>query len=185
MITLELEGSGVERLDQEAGGHRVQRVPPNERRGRVHSSTVTVFVRQEGVVCADPGAVLAAQRAEGDFERQWYSGSGAGGQHRNKHQNSVRLRHLPTGIVVTAQCRSRVESLRLAQADLLGRLDAMVAGGVAQAVNQDRTAIIGTGMRADKRRTWRFQDDQVLDHVTGKRGRCTDVLRGRFEGLWS
>lgn len=37
-----------------------------------------------------------------DFEFNWYSGSGAGGQHRNKHQNCLRLKHIPSGIVVTA-----------------------------------------------------------------------------------
>lgn len=33
-----------------------------------------------------------------DFKLEWYSGSGAGGQHRNKHQNCCRIIHLETGL---------------------------------------------------------------------------------------
>ncbi len=82
--------------DDEAGGHRVQRVPLTERNGRVHSSTVTVSVLPD-TVQGGP-----APLSEDDLQVEWYSGSGAGGQHRNKHQNSVQLRHLPTGIVLTS-----------------------------------------------------------------------------------
>lgn len=160
-------------------------MPRGERRGRVHSSTVTVFVRPDGPVEAEGLARLAASRAESDFDLQWYSGSGAGGQHRNKHQNSARLRHLPTGIVATSQCRSREESLRNARSDMTARLDEMVSGGASDALNRERSDAIGTGMRADKRRTWRFQEDKVTDHVTGRTARCSDVMRGRFENLWS
>lgn len=180
-----IEGRDLSGLAHESGGHRVQRVPKGEKRGRVHSSTVTVFVRpQDGVITSDEAA-LASMRGDGAFDRQWYSGSGAGGQHRNKHQNSVRLRHLPTGLVATSQCRSREESLRNAQADLYARLEAMALGGASEAMNRERADAIGTGMRADKRRTWRFQEDRVLDHLTGKSARCSDVMRGRFALLWS
>jgi len=33
-----------------------------------------------------------------DFKIDWYSRSGAGGQHRNKHQNCCRITHLATGL---------------------------------------------------------------------------------------
>lgn len=148
----------------------------------MHSSTVTVFVHPEG---AHAPTAPYAQRGPEAFAHEWYSGSGAGGQHRNKHQNSVRLRHLPTGLVATSQCRSRAESLRHATADLLARLDAMAAGHAAHTTNTQRAAVIGSGMRADKRRTWRFQDDQAIDHLTGRTARCSDLLRGRFHALWA
>ena len=146
---------------------------------------MTVFVRPDGPVEGEGLAKLAASRAESDFDLQWYSGSGAGGQHRNKHQNSARLRHLPTGIVATSQCRSREESLRNARSDMTARLDEMVSGGASYALNRERSDAIGTGMRADKRRTWRFQEDKVTDHVTGRTARCSDVMRGRFQSLWA
>jgi protein subunit release factor A len=50
--------------------------------------------------------------------------------------------------------------------------------------NATRRSQMGSGMRGDKRRTYRFQDNEVVDHVTGKRARCSDIMRGGFERLW-
>ena len=156
----------------------MQRVPRTERNGRVHSSTVTVSVLPD----TGQGAPLIVPEA--DLHLEWYSGSGAGGQHRNKHQNSARLRHLPTGIVVTAQCRKREESLRQAREALLDRLRTLSEGEAQGLENRARADQVGTGMRADKRRTYRFRDDRVLDHLTGQSAACSAVMRGRFELLW-
>lgn len=150
-----------------------------EKGGRVHSSTVTVSVLPDAgdrLPCPD--------LRDEDLEIEWYSGSGAGGQHRNRHPNSARVRHLPTGIVVTAQCRKRPESLRRAKEALEERLSEMARLEVMGAENEIRADQVGTGMRADKRRTWRFQDDQVKDHLTGRSARCSKVLKGRFDLLW-
>jgi len=156
----------------------VQRVPLSERNGRVHSSTVTVSVLPD----TGQGAPLSVP--ETDLQLEWYSGSGAGGQHRNKHQNSARLRHLPTGIVVTAQCRKREESLRQARAALLDRLSYLAGADSHGRENAVRADQVGTGMRADKRRTYRFRDDRVQDHLTGRSATCSAVMRGRFDLLW-
>src|SRR3569833_578739 len=86
-IVIEMQGSDVFRMDGEAGGHRVQRIPPTERRGRVHSSTITVAV-------LDPGASPEAPPLlrDADLKVEWFGGTvGAGGQHRNKHENACRL----------------------------------------------------------------------------------------------
>lgn len=45
-----------------------------------------------------------------DFELTWFSGSGAGGQHRNKHQNCARLRHIETGVIATGQSQRDQQS---------------------------------------------------------------------------
>lgn len=156
----------------------MQRVPLNERNGRVHSSTVTVSV------LPDTGQGVPAPLSEDDLQLEWYSGSGAGGQHRNKHQNSVRLRHLPTGILVTAQCRKREESLRQARTALLARLNELTQSETHGRENRARADQVGTGMRADKRRTYRFRDDRVQDHLTGRSAACSAVMRGRFDLLW-
>ena len=39
-------------------------------------------------------------------------------------------------------------------------------------------------MRADKRRTWRFRDDRVIDDLTGLSASCTKVMRGHIDLLW-
>jgi protein subunit release factor A len=49
----------------------------------------------------------------------------------------------------------------------------------------DRRQQVGTGMRGDKIRTYRFQDDTVQDHVTGKRSTAKKVLNGNFDLLWN
>ena len=50
-----------------------------------------------------------------DFKIQYFSGTGAGGQHRNKHQNCVRLSHPDSGASATGQnSRSRTDNLRSA-----------------------------------------------------------------------
>lgn len=144
----------------------------------MHSSTVTVSVLPD----TGQGAPLIVPEA--DLHLEWYSGSGAGGQHRNKHQNSARLRHLPTGILVTAQCRKREESLRQARAALLERLSILAQTDTRGRENMVRADQVGTGMRADKRRTYRFRDDRVQDHLTGRSAACSAVMRGRFDLLW-
>ncbi len=181
LLTLTFTGHGTERLSEEAGGHRVQRIPPNERRGRVHSSTVTVAV-------LDPHHRLALphQRREAqDFDIAFFSGTGPGGQNRNKVQASARITHRPTGLVRTAQTRSRENSVRLAMEALHAALDAQMDQAYREDLREKRQTQIGLGERGDKRRTYRFQDDQVQDHLTGRRARASDVLKGHFATLWA
>ena len=163
-------------LDNEAGGHRIQRVPPTERRGRVHTSTVTVAVLSER-----PAHVSHDQH---DFKIDWYSGSGAGGQHRNKHQNSCRITHVPTGIVRKAETRKRESSYRSAMEAISKALQERADQASHNAANEVRRDQVGSGMRGDKRRTYRFQEDAVADHITNRRARCTDIMRGGFDKLW-
>ncbi|MCZ7860627.1 hypothetical protein O9X98_04340 [Agrobacterium salinitolerans] len=147
----------------------------------MHTSTVTVAVTSPGE--ADSRDPLL-QRAEADFRVEWFSGSGAGGQHRNKHQNCARLFHVPTGLKQERQGRSRDANYRDAMAALIVMLDERLRSG-SKAVEDDvRRQQIGSGMRGDKRRTYRFQDDTVVDHVTGKSMQATKAMRGRFKELW-
>lgn len=180
-LTIEFEGRGVERLDAEIGGHRFQRIPTTERRGRVHSSTVTVAVLggTEGGV-ASPWVL----REREHYSISWFSGSGSGGQHRNRHMNSARVTHLPTGIVKTAQTRSRENSLQNAMEALnldLDRKAAMASGTAENGLRRDQ---VGTGERSDKRRTYRGQDGLVHDHSTGRSAPIEKVMAGRLDLLW-
>lgn len=166
----------------EAGGHRVQRVPRTEKRGRVHSSTITVAVVEGGSTARQ---TPFDRRSEGDLDIQFFSGTGPGGQNRNKVQASCRLRHVPTGLVRTAQTRSRETSLKMAKEALWAELDRLRADAAGRTLNGLRRAQTGTGERSDKRRTWRFQEDRVVDHATGRTATCSKLLDGRFELLWA
>lgn len=171
------------RLDTEAGAHRVQRIPKSV--SRVHTSTVTISVLRENL--AHEGSAPFLRRKPRDFRVEWFNGTTkAGGQHHQKNATCCRRTHLPTNITRTAQTRSRENSQQLAMSALNADLDRLMGAANAEAANCLRRAHVGGGGRGEeKRRTWRFQEDTVSDHVTGKRARATDVLGGRFELLWA
>lgn len=164
------------KLENENGGHRIQRVPPTERKGRVHTSTVTVAI-------VDP-TIPQVEILDRDLKIEWYSGTGAGGQNRNKVKCSCRLTHVTTGIVRTAQTRSRENSFKLAYDDLTKAITEGHKSKSLTLINFKRKENIGSGMRGDKRRTYRFQDNKTIDHITGKSGRTTDIIAGMIDLLW-
>lgn len=147
--------------------------------------TVSVLLLDDKSFSQRPSGHPATQRDAKDFHLEWYSGTGSGGQHRNKHMNSARLRHFPTGVVVTAQCRKRPQSEAAARFEMDVRLDALKDGTDHKDQNKDRSSQIGSGSRADKRRTYRFQDGIVTDHVTGKSAKIDKVMKGGMDRLWS
>lgn len=124
------------------------------------------------------------QRSPSDFRLEWIRGSGAGGQHQNKHANSARLTHLPTGIVETRQSRERTSNLEEATQAIQRRLDEMLADQQSRELDATRQSQIGSGQRGDKIRTYRIQDDRVTDDRTGKTASASNVLNGRFNLVW-
>lgn len=121
---------------------------------------------------------------ESDLRIEWYSGTGPGGQHRNKHQNSCRITHVPTGHIATAQTRSRQNSLAEAMASITKKVEGMAAAKQERQEALNRKQQVGSGMRGDKIRTYRFQDDIVKDHISEKTSTCAKVLNGYFDLLW-
>jgi peptide chain release factor 1 len=162
----------------EAGGHRWQRVPPNDKRNRVHTSTVTVAVLPyEDLVDRVDGYVVSRAEVTETITR----GSGAGGQHRNTTDSAVRLRHDPTGTTVfigsgRSQHENRAEAWRLLQQ----RVGAQQQVRQHADMNHQRKVQLGSGARGDKRRTYRTQDDTVTDHVTGTRQSLKVWMRGEW-----
>lgn len=157
----------------------MQRIPPGERNGRVHSSTVTVAVLDKPTL--DKKFCL---RSPEHFDISFFSGTGPGGQNRNKVQASARVRHLPTGFIRSAQTRSRENSVRLAMEALALDLD---AGAQVEAHSKEqgvRKSQVGSGQRGDKRRTYRYQEGQVHDHLSGKSAALDRVFNGGFDALW-
>lgn len=156
----------------EVGGHRWQRVPPTEKRGRVQTSTITVAVLEE------PRQIDLTIRPQ-DVDVETMRGSGAGGQHRNKTDSAVRMRHRPTGIEVRCESeRSQHANRDLALRVLAARVLEQQQSARDGARSADRRRQVGSGMRGDKRRTIRTQDDQVTDHVDGRTWRYAAYTRG-------
>jgi len=179
IVILEITGAGVrEAFANESGGHRWQRVPPTERRGRVQTSTITVAV-------LDPIEAGDVEVSDGDVSWEAFRGSGKGGQKRNKTASAIRLTHKPTGIVIRYESeRSQSQNLRIARIILATKVRQQFDGAELGARHASRREQVGSGMRGDKRRTIRVRDDRVKDHVTGKSVSLKQYLRGELEGLF-
>jgi peptide chain release factor 1 len=172
---LRASGKGVrETFMDEAGGHRWQRVPPNEKRGRVHTSTVTVAVLDE------PSAIeVRVDPAELDIST--CRASGSGGQNIQKTDSAVQIRHLPTGLVVRCETeRSQTYNKETALSILRARLHDLQLREASARRADTRRRQIGSGQRGDKRRTIAVQRDSVVDHMTGRTWRFEDYVRGRW-----
>jgi protein subunit release factor A len=70
-------------------------------------------------------------------------------------------------------------------AALVAMLDERLRSGSKVVEDDARRQQIGSGMRGDKRRTYRFQDDTVVDHVTGKSMQASKAMKGCLSHLWS
>lgn len=169
-VALRISGNDLKIFADEAGGHRFQRASPTDKRGRIHSSTITVAILREPTQ-------IELVIPEKDLE--WFAcrGSGAGGQHRNQTASAIQLRHIPTGLMVRCeQERAQLQNKMTALTTLRARLWAMKQGAADTARAQDRRAQIGSGMRADKRRT--IRSDGVVDHVSGRHWSYKQYVRG-------
>ena len=146
-------------------------MPPTERKGRVHTSTVTVAVLE-----LKPRELFALH--ERDIEVFTTKDSGPGGQHRNKTESCVVMRHRPTGIEAKAASKSQHDNRRVAREVLEARVAAHQAQASKSAEDARRRAAVGSGMRGDKIRTYRCQDDVVIDHQSESKMRLREVLQG-------
>jgi peptide chain release factor 1 len=146
------------RLEQEAGVHRVQRVPTTEAKGRVHTSSATVSVLPEAEevdVAIEPG----------DLKIDVYRSSGPGGQSVNTTDSAVRITHLPTGIVVSMQDeKSQIQNRAKALIVLRSRLLKAAQDSQANELGDLKRSQLGSGGRSEKIRTYNFKENRVTDH---------------------
>ena len=163
---------------REAGGHRWQRVPPTEKKGRRQTSTITVAVMKE---LAEHEYSLNMD----DVEETVTRGSGPGGQHRNKVESAVRLKHKPTGIVIRIESeRSQHQNRRIAKSVLATKLSQQNREETLIARNSSRRGQIGSGMRGDKVRTIQVHNNVVVNHKTDIRISYEAYSNGNWIGLF-
>jgi len=165
-------------LKHESGVHRVQRVPSTESQGRIHTSAATVAVLTEAEeidVEVDPG----------DCEVQTFGASGAGGQHVQKNDTAVRIKHKPSGIVVNCQNeRSQHQNKEQAYRILRARLLELEEQKRREEEELTRRGQVKSGDRSDKIRTYNFPQDRMTDHRIGlTMHNLPGILQGQIDEL--
>jgi len=172
-----IKGKGAySRMKYESGVHRVQRVPVTESQGRIHTSTATVAVLPEI-------EEVEIDIPDKDIEIEVYKSAGAGGQNVQKNATAVRIRHLPSGIVVQCQDeRSQLQNKLRALSILRAKLYELEEQKRLSELSQSRRAQVGTGERSEKIRTYNFPQNRVTDHrINLTSYRLESVLGGDLE----
>src|ERR1700722_7784731 len=160
------------KLKYESGVHRVQRVPVTEQQGRVHTSAITVAVLPE----ADEVEVKIEPK---DIRIDTFCSSGPGGQSVNTTYSAVRITHLPTGLIVSCQDeKSQIKNRAKAMRVLRSRLYEMELQKQQDAIGADRRAMVGTGDRSEKVRTYNFPQNRLTDHRIGLTLHQLDLVMG-------
>jgi peptide chain release factor 1 len=157
--TLQISGPNVyECLKQEAGVHRVQRIPVTEKSGRIHTSTASVAVLPQ-VESKD------IEIKPSDLKIDTFRASGPGGQNVNMRSTAVRLTHIPTGIVISSQNeRNQAANKENALNILRSKLYIMKTEKELKKLSSERRAQIGTADRSEKIRTYNFPQNRITDH---------------------
>ena len=157
-------------LKYESGVHRVQRVPATETQGRVHTSTATVAVLPEAKevdVVINPA----------DLRIDVFRSGGAGGQHVNTTDSAVRITHLPTGVVVScqderSQHKNKDKAMKILQSRiLLAQMEKQM-----EEQSKQRKEQIGSGMRAEKVRTYNYPQNRITDHQVDLTLKKLDII---------
>jgi peptide chain release factor 1 len=166
------------RLKYEGGPHRVQRVPETESQGRIHTSAATVAVLPEAEevdVEIDPN----------DLEIEVYRSTGPGGQSVNTTDSAVRIRHVPTGLVVTCQDeKSQLQNKDKGMRILRSRLLKAEQDKQHAEVSAARREQVKGGGRSEKIRTYNYKENRVTDHRIGLTVHALDkVLAGDLDEI--
>lgn len=169
-------GQGVwQAFKHEAGQHAVQRYPETERGGRRHTSLVSV------AVLPLPPERTQKPLPPSEVEMTITTGSGPGGQARNKTETAVRLVHKPTGLVASVDSRDQGQNKKEALRILTAKVNELRNNEASRAYGNMRQAQLGGGNRGKKIRTYNFIDSRVTDHqLNTKTSRIDEVMRGKF-----
>jgi len=164
-------------LKAEKGTHRLVRLSPFDSAHRRHTSFASVEVYPQ---VEDVGAIEIKPT---DIEIETYRASSAGGQNVQKNATAVRIRHLPTGLVVTcqnerSQSQNRENALKVLRARLLDRQREEKEKEIAALKGSRVKAEWGQQIRSYVLHPYQMVKDHRTDYETG---RTEDVLNGRLD----
>ncbi len=173
---LEISGENAAYLFRlEPGTHRLQRVPPTEKKGRRQSSTV--FVNVLPIV---NNATIDIKKSDVEYQR--FKSSGPGGQHRNTTETAIRAVHLPTGITAVSAHKSQYRNKTLALEVLKSRIARLEKNAAAAKINDIRRAQLYTTLA--KVRTYNFIEDRCTDVRLKKKCRNSDIMKGKLDKIY-
>jgi peptide chain release factor 1 len=178
-VNMYVQGDGVyDLLQYESGVHRVQRIPATESAGRIHTSTASVAILPE---VEDVDIQINPQ----DIELETFRSSGPGGQNVNKVSSAVRLRHIPTGVVVSSQeSRSQLKNKENAMRMLKAKLYQTELETKSKELGDLRRQQIGSADRSEKIRTYNFPQNRVTDHRIKKSWfNIPGIMAGEIESM--
>ncbi|HVF69539.1 MAG TPA: PCRF domain-containing protein [Xanthomonadales bacterium] len=146
----------------EAGVHRVQRIPLTEKKGRIHTSTASVSILPE----LDD---IDIHISPDDIEFEAFRSGGHGGQNVNKVSTAVRIKHKPSGIVVTASVeRSQGQNREICMKLLRAQLWEREIAKRDEQISSLKSTQVGRGDRSEKIKTYNFPQDRLTDHRINK-----------------
>ncbi len=178
-IIFKISGKDVlKTLKNEAGVHRVQRIPVTEKSGRIHTSTASVAVLPEAT------ETEIKIRPE-DLKIETFRASSKGGQNVQKVETAVRITHLPTNLVVSCQEeRSQARNKEKALKILMARLLALEREKKEKELIETRRSQIKKAERADKIRTYNFPQNRVTDHRLNKSWyNLSEIMEGKLDEI--
>lgn len=121
---------------------------------------------------------------DGDLEVITQRGHGKGGQHQNKTDSAVRMKHLPTGLSVFINGRDQGQNKREAKKILTAKVNQLNKEQVFSKVDKTRAQQVDGGGRSNKIRTYNFIDNRAIDHRSGKKvNNMRQIMKGRFDLL--
>jgi len=177
-VTVEIRGRyAYGYLRSEIGTHRLIRLSPFDAAHRRHTS----FAKVE--VLPDIGDTIEITIRPEDLDIDTYRSTGAGGQHVNKTDSAVRMRHIPTGIVVTcqnerSQIQNREVALKLLKVRLYELEERKHAQEVAQLKGENVQADFGTQIRTVTIHPYNIVKDHRTNYETGS---TDDYLSGNVD----